>query len=120
MPDYVALMEGGGVYEDLTSILILCLADILDSEPDIRTFMNEVGSRSTKWEGVACELGLEDLINQIKEDVQGAQARFRRVFQEWSKRKQKRTWSMIIKALNAPQVEECKLAYDLKCILLDS
>ena len=82
--------------------------------------MNEVGARSTKWESVGCELGLdEDVIGQIGADVQGTQARFQRVFQEWKRLKHKRTWRMVINALNAKQVGERKLAQDLKFKLLD-
>ena len=82
--------------------------------------MNEVGAKCTKWDSVGCELGLEeDVISQIREDDGKLQARFRRVFQEWSKREQNRTWRMVINALNAKQVGERRLALDLECKLLD-
>ena len=108
------------MYAGLSSLLILHLLDILDSPPDERTFMNEVGAKCTKWDSVGCELGLgDDVISQIRDEDRRIQARFRRVFQEWSKRKQNRTWRMVINALNAEQVGERKLARDLECKLSD-
>ena len=84
---HITLMERC-VYVGLSSLLILHLLDTLDSPPDAKTFMNEVGAKCTKWDSVGCELGLgEDVISQIREDNRETQARFRRVFQEWSNRK---------------------------------
>lgn len=99
---------------------ILHHADILDSVPKMSALMNEVGARSTKWDFIGYELGLDEaVISHIRADVHETQARFQRMFQE-SKKKPNITWRMVINALNAKQVGEHKLAYDLECKLLEN
>ena len=89
----------------------------LESEPELSDLMNEVASKvSAKWKQISIQLGLtpndeECFIASTPSDTIQC---ITSVFKVWKKRAQKPyTWSTVIEALNAPAVDEIRLAHEL-------
>ena len=80
--------------------------------------MNEVASKiPTLWRQVGCELGLSvEQLNSIDQQQRGIQLNcFAAVFEWWKNRRtQPYTWTTIIEALRAPQVDQLWLADTLQ------
>ena len=90
----------------------------LESEPELSDLMNEVASKvPAKWRQISIQLGL------TPSDQEGIMAStpndpiqcFTSVFQQWKSRAiRPYTWSTVIEALQAPAVDEKRLAQDLR------
>ena len=73
---------------------------------------------STKWRAIGLELGVETReLNRIEKEHVSLLRCSEEVFDTWEKQSSDSmpyTWTTIIKALRAPQVNEMKLASDLE------
>ena len=79
--------------------------------------MNEVATKTNKWECIALELELSHTdIERIKLEEQGRiQESFTRIFNKWeTKVVPPFTWPVIISALESPSVAEYSLARQLR------
>ena len=91
--------------------------------PTHKDLMNEVAVKiPTKWRFVGHELGLQPhLLDMIEKEQNGTLALcFSVIFQKWEcATTPPYSWSTIITALEAPQVDERRLAQTLKGRLTD-
>ena len=89
----------------------------LENEPELSDLMNEVASKvSAKWKQISTQLGLTAndeecfLASTPSDSIQCIIS----VFKVWKKQATKPyTWSTVIKVLNAPAVDEIRLAHKL-------
>ena len=88
----------------------------IESEPELSDLMNEVASKvSSKWKIISIQLGLthndqECFIASNSDPIHCLAS----VFKVWRSRVTKPyTWSTIIEALEAPSVDEVRLAQEL-------
>ena len=94
----------------------------MESEPELRDLMNKVASKiPNKWWQVGLELGLTaDELKTLKTLYGGETAEsFTMVFDSWKKRTRNYSWAAIITALEAPSVNETRLAKELRATLGD-
>ena len=79
--------------------------------------MDEVATRTNKWEMIALHLDIEQVyIERINHQRRGEiQECFQDIFAKWQKQlRPPFTWSVIIDALNSPSVNETALADNLR------
>ena len=87
------------------------------SEPTLALLMDEVATRTNKWEMIALHLDIDqEFIERIDRQQRGhIQNCFYEVFAKWKKQlKRPFTWSVIIDALRSPSVDEAALADHLR------
>ena len=90
----------------------------LESEPELSDLMNEVASKvPAKWKQISIQLGLTPsdqecfMASTPNDPIQC----FTSVFRVWKSRATRLyTWSTVIEALEAPAVDEMRLAQKLK------
>ena len=90
---------------------------IIGSEPTLKLLMDEVATKTNKWEMIALHLDIDQVfIERIDRQKRGdIQDCFFEVFAKWKKQlKRPFTWSVIIEALRSPSVGETALANDLE------
>ena len=93
----------------------------LESEPELSDLMNEVASKvSAKWKEISIQLGLtlNDQKYFMELTLGDSKQCFTFVFTVWRSRATKPyTWSTVIEALEAPAVDEKRLAQELRAKL---
>ena len=90
----------------------------LKSEPEFSDLMNEVASKvPAKWKQISIQLGLTPsdqecfMASSLNDPLQC----FTSVFRVWKSRANRLyTWSTVIEALQAPAVDEMRLAQELR------
>ena len=91
-----------------------------DSEPELKTLMNEVAAKIPgKWRDVSLQLGVDQsILDGIATISQGdTNLSYSNVFTRWKNQNSTThpyTWSTVVQALKAPAVGEERLA-DKKC-----
>ena len=89
----------------------------MTAEPTLALLMDEVASKTNKWEMIALHLDIDQVyVERIERQRRGdIQDSFRDMFAKWKKQlRPPFTWSVIIDALNSPSVNETALAEYLK------
>ena len=111
------------MYESIHDIAIFITAVnvgnvTIGSEPTLALLMDEVATKTNKWEMIALHLDIDQVfIERIDRQKRGdnIQDCFFEVFAKWKKQlKRPFTWSVIIDALRSPSVGETALANDLE------
>ena len=89
----------------------------IGSEPTLALLMDEVATKTNKWEMIALHLDIDQVFierigHQQRGDIQDC---FFEIFAKWKKQlKRPFTWSVIVDALRSPSVGETALANDLE------
>ena len=94
----------------------------MESEPELRDLMNKVASKlPNKWWQVGLQLDLTaDELETWRTLYGGSTVQcFTMVFDTWKKRTRNYSWAAIITALEAPLVNETRLAEELRATLGD-
>lgn len=94
----------------------------MESKPELRDLMNKVASKlPNKWWQVGLQLDLTaDELETWRTLYGGSTAQcFTMVFDTWKKRTRNYSWAAIITALEAPLVNEARLAEELRATLGD-
>ena len=89
----------------------------IGSEPTLALLMDEVATRTNKWEMIALHLDIDQVFIERIDHQQygGIQDCFHEIFAKWKKQlKRSFTWSVLIDALRSPSVGETALANHLE------
>lgn len=94
----------------------------MESEPQLRDLMNKVAARRPhRWSEIGLELGMtqSDLENWRVMYGGNSTRCFSTIFESWKEKTRNHSWAAIIAALEAPLLDESRLAEEVKASLSD-